>query len=242
MRAAIRVYVLVLWLCAAAALIVKIPGGKRECFMEHIKTKRTAYLEISVLETNDKYDIQLIAYGPFQTAPSATQTNMQFFDSLVTTTPENEKSNDVQRNGFNFDTEHRGGWYKFCLSNEHSSYDGKKVDFYTRFGLTKEDELGHEDLAEASTKEMHIETVQASLTHLSDMFASIQSEQSYYLARDKRHSKTAENNQLLVFWWTVIQVALVAVVYGLQSHLMNKWFSGGSGGLLSTAAGNRQWA
>ncbi|CAK4081223.1 unnamed protein product [Aphanomyces euteiches] len=231
---------LVVWLSVSLALIVTIPGGKRECFIEHIKTKRTAYLEIAVLETNDKYDIRLIAYGPYQASPSATQTDLQFFDSLVTTAPANEQSNDVQRNGFNFDTEHRGGWYKFCLSNEHSSFDGKKVDFSTRYGLTNENDLGNEDLEEASTKEMHIATVKASLEHLSEMFNSIQSEQSYYIMRDKRHSKTAENNQSLVFWWTVVQVLLVALVYGLQSRLMNNWFSGSS--LLSSTSGSgRQW-
>ncbi|RHY29778.1 hypothetical protein DYB32_004856 [Aphanomyces invadans] len=227
----------------STALVVTVPGGQRECFIEHIKTKRTAYLELAVLESNDLYDIRLTAFGPFTTAPSMTQTDMQFFDSLVTTASLDEKSKNVQRNGFNFDTEHRGGWYKFCLGNEHSSKPGKKVDFSVRFGLTKEDDIGDEDVVEASTKEMHIETVKASLAHLHDMFSSIQSEQTYYLQRDKRHSKTAESNQSLVFWWTLVQVLLVAIVYGLQSHLMTKWFSG-SGLLTSsgTSGSRRGWA
>ncbi|RHY53638.1 hypothetical protein DYB30_000365 [Aphanomyces astaci] len=222
------------WLVGVStALTVKVPGGQRECFIEHIKTKRTAYLELAVLESNDLYDIRLTAHGPYATTPSMTQKDMLFFDSLVTTASLDETSKNVQRNGFNFDTEHRGGWYKFCLGNEHSSKNGKKVDFSVRFGLTKEDELGHEDIAEASTKDMHIETVKASLAHLQDMFSSIQSEQTYYLQRDKRHSKTAEGNQSLVFWWTLVQVLLVAIVYGLQSHLMTRWFSGG--GLLTSS-------
>ncbi|OQR82678.1 hypothetical protein ACHHYP_15636 [Achlya hypogyna] len=234
------------WLLVAAtvasALVVNVPAHSKECFIEYVKTKRTAFLRIAVVESLDQYDIRLMAYGPYAEAPTEAQTDMNFFDQLVTTTPPDENSKNVQHNGFNFDSEHRGGWYKFCLGNEHSSYEGKKVDFSTNFGLTKEDELGHEDEWEAATKQMHIDTVKGSLDHLRELFDLIKYEQNYYLMRDKRHHKTAESNQSRIFWYTTLQVLLVAVVYGVQIKLLNQWFSG-SGGLLSTTtSSNRQWA
>ncbi|EQC36242.1 hypothetical protein SDRG_06349 [Saprolegnia diclina VS20] len=241
---AARTACMVAWLFLAmsmvSSLMVVVPGRSKECFIEYVKTKRTAFLRIAVVESQELYDIRLTAYGPFAMPPTEEQTDMNFFNSLVTTTPPNENSNDVQHNGFNFDTEHRGGWYKFCLGNEHSSYEGKKVDFSTNFGLTKEDELGHEDEWEAATKQMHVETVKGSLEHLRELFDLIKYEQNYYLMRDKRHHKTAESNQSRIFWYTSIQVLLVAVVYGVQIRLLNQWFSG-SGGLLSTTS-SRQWA
>ncbi|OQR85413.1 hypothetical protein THRCLA_10703 [Thraustotheca clavata] len=233
---------MMLYAMTASALMVHVPARSHECFIEYVKTKRTAFLRIAVVESQDLYDIRLLAYGPFSTPPSETQVDMNFFDQLVTTTPPDEQSNDVQHNGFNFDTEHRGGWYKFCLGNEHSSYEGKKVDFVTNFGLTNEDEVGHEDKWEESIKQMHVETVKGSLEHLRELFDLIKYEQNYYLMRDKRHQATADSNQSRIFWYTMLQVLLVAIVYGVQIRLLNKWFSG-SGGLLSANAGSsRQWA
>ncbi|KDO17565.1 hypothetical protein SPRG_17058, partial [Saprolegnia parasitica CBS 223.65] len=106
---------MVAWLFLAmtmvSSLMVVVPGRSKECFIEYVKTKRTAFLRIAVVESQDLYDIRLTAYGPFATPPTEEQADMNFFNSLVTTTPPNENSNDVQHNGFNFDTEHRGGWY-----------------------------------------------------------------------------------------------------------------------------------
>jgi hypothetical protein len=223
-------FILLLLTCGSA-LVVTVPANGRECFIEYVKTKRTAYLRIAVVESLDLYDIRLQAYGPFTDPPSETMTDMNFFDQIVTTVAPDENAN-VQHNGFNFDSEHRGGWYKFCLDNSHSSYEGKKVDFKTNTGLTNEDDLGHEDEWEASTKQMHIETVKSSLVHLRELFDLIKNEQNYYLMREKRHAKTTESNQSRIFWYTSIQVLLVVVVYGVQVHLLNQWF-GGSGGLLA---------
>jgi len=227
---------LALFATSLHGLSIHVPANSKECFMEYVKTKRTAFLRIAVVESQDLYDIKLSAHGPFQTTPSESQQDMKFFDSMVTTEMK-EGSTDVQHNGFNFQTEHRGGWYKFCLGNEHSSYNGKVVDFSTHFGLTKEDELGEEDAWEMNEKEMHIETVKHSLERLTQLLELIQYEQNYYFMREKRHQKTLNSNQSRVFWYTSMEIILLAAVYGVQIHFLNQWFSG-SGGLLA----GRQWA
>jgi hypothetical protein len=136
----------------ASAFIVEVPGRSMECYYEYVRTKRTAFLKIGVLESKDIYDIRLLAYGPFATEPAEDDLSMGFFDQMITT-ERDEVSNDVVHNGFNFESEHRGGWYKFCLDNKHSSYDGKVVEFYTKFDLTNEEELSYEDELEAQAKQ-----------------------------------------------------------------------------------------
>lgn len=128
----------------ADAFIVEMEAHSIECYFEYVRTKRTAYLKIGVLESQDRYDIRLKAFGPFAQPPTEDDTSMNFFDQLVTT-QRDEQSNDVQHNGFNFESEHRGGYYKFCLDNTHSSYPGKVVEFYTSFDLSNEEDLGLED-------------------------------------------------------------------------------------------------
>lgn len=133
------------------SLITEVPGYTNDCYYEYVRTKRTAFLKIGVLESQDQYDIRLTAYGPFAEPPKEDETSMNFFDMMIRT-ERDEVSNDVQHNGFNFESEHRGGWYKFCLDNSHSSYSGKVVEFYTRFDLADENDLGHEDELEAYAK------------------------------------------------------------------------------------------
>jgi hypothetical protein len=146
-------FLLVCALCLLSTsntLIIEMKEDQ-ECFYEYVRTKRTAFLKIGVLESSDLYDIRLKAYGPFQNEPTESDQSMKFFDELITS-QQDEVSNNVQHNGFNFDSEHRGGWYKFCLDNTHSSYGGKIVEFYTSNGLSNEDDVGYEDELEELAK------------------------------------------------------------------------------------------
>lgn len=219
----------------ASAFIVEVPGRTMECFYEYVRTKRTAFLKIGVLESQDLYDIRLMAYGPFASEPSEDDVSMNFFDQMITT-ERDEVSNDVVHNGFNFDSEHRGGWYKFCLDNKHSSYDGKIVEFYTKFDLTNEEETSYEDELEKQAKQQHIEGVTESLNRLRTLLDLIKNEQDYYKARERRHRLTQESNNSRIIWYTTFEIATLAIMYVGQSFLLHKWFS--DRGYLQM----RQWA
>lgn len=206
------------------ALIVEVPARGQDCFYEYVRTKRTAFLKIGVLESRDQYDIRLKAFGPFQNEPTEEDNKMNFFDQMIVS-QRDEKTNDVQRNGFNFQSEHRGGWYKFCLDNTHSSYPGKFVEFYTKYDLSNENDLGHEDELEKYAKQQHIEGVTQSLDRLKQLLELISSEQTYYKARERRHRRTLDSNNSRLMWFTLLEIATLAVMYGLQSFFLHKWFS-----------------
>ena len=139
--------------------IVEVPPNAESCFIEYVKTKRTAFLRIAVIEAGSggdaAMDIRLKAYGPFEESPSEEQKKQEFFNQLVTTKV-NEENDGVVHDGFNYDSEHRGGWYKYCLDNLHSSWQAKTVDFSTSYGLTSENELGHEDVQEEEAKQGNV--------------------------------------------------------------------------------------
>jgi len=135
----------------SSAMIVRLDGRVEECFHEYVRTKRTAFMKIGVLDSTGAYDVRLRAYGPFPEYPEEEQAGTNFFDRLVET-PHDEQSQNVEHSGFNFDSEHRGGWYRFCLDNFH---DGKKktVEWYTSFDLSNEEDLGEEDKLEQQTRQ-----------------------------------------------------------------------------------------
>lgn len=128
----------------AQTLMIEIGKHTQKCFYEYVRQKRTAYLTVGVVKSDDKVDIRLKAYGPFSEEPSADEERNLFFNHMVIT-PENQNDENLQHNGFNYDSEHRGGWYKYCLDNSHSGYNGKLVNFRTEYSLTKAYDFGEED-------------------------------------------------------------------------------------------------
>lgn len=149
-----KVLQLLVWMSllqmAIYGYVVEVLGGEEECFIEYVKTKRTAYLRIAVLR-GEGQDIRLKAYGPFDTSPSMDVESQQFFNQMVTTSSNDQ--DDTLHDGFNFETEHRGGYYKYCLDNKHTTWHMKTVDFSTSHGLTNENEQGHEDEKEQVDKQ-----------------------------------------------------------------------------------------
>ncbi|CAK4081222.1 unnamed protein product [Aphanomyces euteiches] len=239
---ALKLIVTLATIHAVAAFTMKIPATKKYCFNEEVKTKRTAQLRVAVIDSFDPndYGIRLTAYGPFVTSPSEKQTDMKFFDTVVSTPPKVTVKGVVKPakdKSFSFNSEHRGGWYKFCLENEHTTYQ-KHVLFHASYGLTTDGEWGSEDEAEAETKQMHMEVVGNTLNYLGSLFDQIKFEQLYLAERNERHFKTLDSNSSGMFYWTLLQVLLVAAVYGAQSYFLRQWFS--SNGLIGTA--DRRWA
>lgn len=131
-------------------LIFELDGHAEECFHEYVRTKRTAYLSVGVLEASSAYDVRLRAFGPFATYPEQAHVEKNFFDHVVVT-PFNEESQNVEQSGFNFDSEHRGGWYRFCLGNLHDG-SPKVIEWHTSFELTNTDDVGEEDKLDEQTR------------------------------------------------------------------------------------------
>ncbi|KAG7401610.1 hypothetical protein PHYBOEH_000142 [Phytophthora boehmeriae] len=219
------------------ALIVKLNGRVEECFHEYVRTKRTAFMKIGVLESTGGYDVRLKAFGPFPSYPEEEQVDKNFFDQLVMTLHDEQNQN-VEHSGFNFESEHRGGWYRFCLDNTHDSNARKTVEWYTSFDLSNEEDLGDEDKLDAQIRQEHMEGVKTSLERLQTLLKLIRNEQDYHRARVHRHVQTLESSKSRVIWYTVFELVVLGLLYGAQSFLLHKWFS--DRGFI--AGVKRQWA
>ncbi|POM63855.1 hypothetical protein PHPALM_7044 [Phytophthora palmivora] len=216
------------------AMIVKLDGRVEECFHEYVRTKRTAFMKIGVLESTGAYDVRLKAFGPFPEYPEQEQVEKNFFNQLVLT-PHDEVSQNVEHSGFNFESEHRGGWYRFCLDNMHDGQT-KTIEWYTSFDLSNEEDLGEEDKLDAQIRQEHMEGVKTSLDRLQTLLKLIRNEQDYYRARVHRHVQTLESSKDRLIYYTVFELVVLGAMYGAQSFLLHKWFS--DRGYLS----KRQWA
>ncbi|KAG6610094.1 transmembrane emp24 domain-containing protein 2-like [Phytophthora cinnamomi] len=216
------------------AMIVKLDGRTEECFHEYVRTKRTAYMKIGVLDSTGNYNVRLKAFGPFPSYPEEETVDRNFFDHIVET-QHDETNQNIEHNGFNFESEHRGGWYRFCLSNMHDSRQ-KTVEWYTSFDLSNEEDLGEEDKLDAQTRQEHMNGVKTSLDRLQTLLNLIRNEQDYYRARVHRHVQTLESSKSRLMYYTMFELLVLGAMYGAQSFLLHKWFS--DRGYLS----KRQWA
>ncbi|RLN71138.1 hypothetical protein BBJ28_00000209 [Nothophytophthora sp. Chile5] len=177
----------------ADAMILKLDGNVEECFHEYVRTKRTAFMKIGVLDSTGSYDVRLKAFGPFPEYPEDEEVKMSFFDQLIVT-PHDDNNQNIEHSGFNFESEHRGGWYRFCLDNSHDRKARKTVEFYTSFDLSNEEDLGEEDKLDEQARQEHMDGVKTSLDRLKTLLKLIRNEQDYYRAREHRHVQSKEAN------------------------------------------------
>ncbi|CAH0477396.1 unnamed protein product [Peronospora belbahrii] len=205
------------------AIILRLDGLEEQCFHEYVRTKRTAFIRIGVLESFGTYSVRLKAFGPFPSYPVEVEVNQNFFDRLVTTV-QDEKNQNIERSGFNFNSEHRGGWYRFCLDNSHDS-NQKTVEWYTSYDLSNKEELGEEDELENQIRKEHLTGVKTSLDRLETLLKLIRNEQDYYRARVHRHVQTLYSSESRIMYYTVFELVVLGVMYGVQSFLLHKWFS-----------------
>ncbi|CAI5747388.1 unnamed protein product [Peronospora destructor] len=216
------------------AIIVKLDGRVEECFHEYVRTKRTAFMRIGVLESFGTYDVRLKTFGPFPSYPEQEQVDKNFFDQLVVT-PRDEQNQNIERSGFNFQSENLGGWYRFCLDNSHDGNE-KLVEWYTSYELSNEEDLGDEDKLEKQIRQEHLEGVKMSLDRLQTLLSLIRNEQDYYRTRVHRHVQTLYSSESRIIYYNVFELAVLGAMYGAQFFLLHKWFS--DRGYLS----KHQWA
>lgn len=206
--------------------------------MEYVKTKSTAYLRLAILsedkDASKESGITLKAYGPFNESPAIEWVNQKFFDQLIERKTKKEgeenesESPDSLHEGFKFDTEHRGGWYKYCLDNTHSSWAAKIVDFTVSHGLTNEEEIPEENVQESKDKIERRRRLVRSLDKMKARLRLIRNEQRYYSMREKRHMETLESSHSRLFWFTALDIVALGILYGVQIHTVQHWFAGRS--------------
>ncbi|KAI9906703.1 hypothetical protein PsorP6_003065 [Peronosclerospora sorghi] len=214
----------------AQAFVFKLQGRKEECFHEYVRTKRTAYMKVGVLEAVDTYDVRLKAFGPFASYPEQERVDMNFFDHMVVT-PRDEENQNVDYSGFNFLSEHRGGWYRFCLDNSHDPTT-KTVEWYTSFDLSDEKDLGEEDRMDAQMRQAY-DSCQSVAGSTGDII-KLDSPRAGLLSSSHSSPRSDESR---IIYYTITEVAVLAAMYAAQSFLLQKWFSSDRGYL-----SKRQWA
>ncbi|XP_071796005.1 transmembrane emp24 domain-containing protein 5-like [Asterias amurensis] len=198
-------------LCIEHDLTVVVPAGRRECFHQHIKEKKTLDFEFQVIEGGEM-DINFILRSPTNKA-LATEARKQ--EGIYT-----------------FGT-HETGDYLFCFDNSFSRMSEKLVYFDLALDYNDDEaELKKPAWVEAlggetttDFLEVRLEEIQTSLDVVRDnMHKSIQ-HQRLLRNVEFRDRYLAERNYERVTFWSVVTVVVMMVTFFIQVIMIRSLFS-----------------
>jgi hypothetical protein len=104
------------------------------------------------------------------------------------------------------------GKYYYCFSNERSS----RVDVDVSFNVHG---VKYIDASDARSN-----TLDYAIQRLSQLTDDVRAEQSYLVMRERTHRNTAESTNDRVKWWSVFQIAVVAINSLFQIYYLKRFF------------------
>ena len=131
------------------------------------------------------------------------------------------------------------GEYAFCFSNTMSTFANKLVDFdvtlgpdpaatESKFRLAKRSALQG---AVPTNKKLDADTevffrhMEEGIEKLSTTFSHIQRTQKYFQTREKRNFSTVRSTESRIFWFSMLELALMVGMGAGQVYLVRTFFS-----------------
>jgi len=183
--------------CKAVELTFELEDNARQCFYENIKKGTKCTLEFQVI-TGGHYDVDLVLEDPKGTILY------------------NEQKK--QYDSHHFTTELDGD-YKFCFSNEFSTFSHKTVYFDFQVGdeapLNKDVGAHHTALTQLETSAV---TVHESLKVVIDY-------QTHHKLRETTGRDMAEYLNERVFYWSLGQAVTIVVISIIQVLVLRRFFA-----------------
>ncbi|KAF7732569.1 hypothetical protein EC973_003316 [Apophysomyces ossiformis] len=121
------------------------------------------------------------------------------------------------------------GEYTFCFSNDMSTIAEKLVDFE----ITLEHEVRPNFQNGGSTVEppKSLNAMEESLFKLSGFLNELSRAQKYLRTRDNRNSSTMTSTESRIFWFSILESAVIVIMAGLQVFIVKNFFNVKKGGV-----------
>jgi hypothetical protein len=107
------------------------------------------------------------------------------------------------------------GMYTVCFSNQMSSFSSKQISFDIDVGKETEKE---------TEKPEDLSPLETSISQLSNLLATVQSEQKYLKMREIRHKLTTDSTNTRVIWWNIFEAFAVVGMSVFQIYYLKRFF------------------
>ncbi|BGP53094.1 hypothetical protein JCM8202v2_000653 [Rhodotorula sphaerocarpa] len=129
-----------------------------------------------------------------------------------------------ERQGDYIFTAHQVGEYSFCFANDMSSFSEKLVDF----DIMVESEPRPVAPAKPTALTEQTSALEESIYKLSGSLSSIQRTQKYFRTRENRNVSTVRNTEWRIFFFSLLECALMVGMSAGQVWIVQRFFSGPS--------------
>lgn len=183
------------FLATVLAHNVLLPPHGKHCFFEEVRS-------------GDELAVS------FQVGSRDPKNLEQFMIDFYVTTPNNQvvlKRTDLDHGDELIKVDTNGKYY-YCFSNERSS----RVDVDVSFNVHG---VKYIDASDARSN-----TLDYAIQRLSQLTDDVRAEQSYLVMRERTHRNTAESTNDRVKWWSVFQIAVVAINSLFQIYYLKRFF------------------
>ncbi|RPB26954.1 endosomal cargo receptor [Terfezia boudieri ATCC MYA-4762] len=186
---------------AGTALTYKLAANERTCFYAQVDKKALKVAFYFAVQSGGSFDIDYVVHGPTQ---------------KVILDGSKERQGD-----FVF-TANEIGEYKFCFSNDMSTFAEKMVDF--------EIAVENEERAEIPTKEAapaeHMSGLEESLFKISGQLSTISRNQKYFRTRENRNFSTVRSTESRILKFSLVEVFIMVTMAALQVFVVKFFFQG----------------
>ncbi|KAI8623823.1 emp24/gp25L/p24 family/GOLD-domain-containing protein [Xylariaceae sp. FL1651] len=188
-------------LVSATALTYKLQANEKACFYAAPNRQGQKIAFYFAVQSGGSFDVDYEVTGP---------TDKVILDG------EKERQGD-----FVF-TANELGEYKFCFNNEMSTYSEKFVDFE----IAVEDEVRAQLPAKQGSSPEQTSALEESIYKVSGQLSTITRNQKYFRTRENRNFSTVRSTESRIVNFSLIQIAMVIAMGGLQVFIVRFFFQG----------------
>ncbi|KAL8799276.1 MAG: hypothetical protein Q9182_006013 [Xanthomendoza sp. 2 TL-2023] len=187
---------------SATALTYKLSAHEFACFYSHVQEKGLKLAFYFAVQSGGSFEVDYSVVGP------------------------NEKTileGTKERQGDYVFTAQEQGEYRFCFSNEMSTWVDKMVDFE----IAQENESRDAKLpSKQGTSPEQTSALEESILKVSRDLSTINRNQKYFRTRENRNMSTVKSTESRIFNFSVMESALMVSMAGLQVFIVRYFFQG----------------
>ncbi|KAF2646635.1 hypothetical protein P280DRAFT_387836 [Massarina eburnea CBS 473.64] len=185
----------------ATALTYKLDAHERACFFANVEHKGTKVAFYFAVQSGGSFDVDYAVRGPN--------------DKVIL-------DGTKERQGDFVFTANDEGQYEFCFNNEMSTFAEKTVDFE----IAVENEARAELPSRQGSTPEQTSILEESMLKLSAQLSTISRNQKYFRTRENRNFSTVKSTEKRIFNFSLMEVALMVTMAGLQVFIVRFFFQG----------------
>ncbi|PVI00939.1 hypothetical protein DM02DRAFT_613998 [Periconia macrospinosa] len=185
----------------ATALTYKLEAHEKACFFTNVQHKGTKVAFYFAVQSGGSFDIDYVVTGPKEKV---------ILDGAK------------ERQGDFVFTANEEGEYSFCFNNEMSTFAEKMVDFE----IAVENEVRAQLPSKQGAHPEQTTVLEESMLKLSAQLSTISRNQKYFRTRENRNFSTVKSTESRILNFSLMEVALMVTMAGLQVFIVRFFFQG----------------